>query len=107
MKMKLRFLSALVLPFALTSLGFAAADTYQVTGPVLAINDNSLVVEKSGERWEIARDANTKLDHPLKVGDKVTVHYRMFATTIELKPANAKEPKAERAPSTSKTEKSK
>ena len=114
MKTKSFLFAALILPLALASSAFAAADTYQVTGPILAITDNSLIVEKNGERWEIARDANTKSDRALKVGEKVTVHYRMFATTIESKPAgssgtssSSKENKADRSPSSSAKEKSK
>ena len=107
MKTKLLFLSTFVLPLALSSIGFAAADTYQVTGPILEITDRALVVEKSGERWEIARDANTKSEQALKVGDKVTVHYRMFATRIESKPENSNQSKSDGASTTSKPEKSK
>jgi len=70
---------------------YAAADTYQVTGPILEVTDKMIVVQKGTERWEIARDENTKFKGELKVGQKVTVHYRMFATSIEKKPSQ--EPK--------------
>src|SRR5207249_11171209 len=50
-----------------------------------------IVVEKGAkkERFEITRDANTKASGEMKVGDKVTVHYTMTATNIEVKPAKA------------------
>ena len=40
---------------------------------------------KGDERWEIARDENTKSKGQLKVGQKVTIHYRMTATSVETK----------------------
>ena len=67
------------------SLAVAAPKAYQVTGPVLEINDSAIVVQKGEERWEIARDAKTKSDGEIKVGDRVTIHYWMTAKEIELK----------------------
>ncbi len=61
--------------------------TYQVTGPVLEMNDTMIAVQKGKDRWEIARDASTKLDGDVKVGSKVTITYTMTATTIEAKAA--------------------
>jgi hypothetical protein len=76
---------------ALSSAAFAAGKDYQVTGPILEVNDSMIVVEKGAkkERWEIARDANTKSSGEMKVGDKVTVHYTMTATNIEVKAGKA------------------
>ncbi len=61
--------------------------TYQVTGPVLEMTDNMIVVQKGKERWELARDAKTKTNGDVKVGSKVTIMYTMTATEIEAKPA--------------------
>jgi hypothetical protein len=58
---------------------------YQVTGPVLEVTDDAIVVQKGNEKWQIARDASTKVTGDLKVGSKVTVEYRMTATSIEVK----------------------
>jgi hypothetical protein len=70
----------------LVSLALAAAPkSYQVTGPILELKDDMIVVEKAKERWEIARDKETKVKGDLKVGAKVTVEYRMTATSIEAK----------------------
>ena len=63
----------------------AAPKTYQVTGPVLSVNDTIIVVQKGEDRWEIARDAGTKVTGDLKVGAKVTIQYRMIATSVEVK----------------------
>src|SRR5438876_9884515 len=71
---------------ALSSLAFAAgAKTYQVTGPVLEVNDSMVAVQKGKDRWEINRDSNTKVTGDLKVGEKVTVTYTMSATEVEVK----------------------
>jgi len=59
--------------------------TYQVTGPVLEVKDTMIVVQKGKDKWEIAKDANTKVKGDLKVGAKVTIQYEMKATDIEVK----------------------
>jgi phosphate-selective porin len=63
----------------------AATKTYQVTGPVLEVNDTMIAVQKGKDRWEIARDASTKVTGDLKVGAKVTIEYRMTATAVDVK----------------------
>ncbi len=73
----------------LASAAWAAAKTYQVTGPVLEVNDTTIAVQKGKDRWEIARDASTKVTGDLKVGAKVTIEYRMTATTVEVKAEKA------------------
>src|SRR5881394_1245018 len=71
---------------ALTNAAFAAgAKTYQVTGPVLEVTDAIIAVQKGKDRWEINRDANTKVTGDLKVGEKVTITYTMSATEVEVK----------------------
>ncbi len=70
---------------AATMLLGTAAYAYQVTGPVLEVSDSKIVVEKGKERWEIARDKETKGDKNIKKGDRVTVQYNMTATEIESK----------------------
>lgn len=72
---------------AIVSLPLLASDTkdYQVTGPVLEVNASYIVVQKGDQKWQIAVDQSTKGDKP-KVGDKVTVYYKMTATEIETKP---------------------
>jgi len=72
-----------------TTLALGAGKTYQVTGPVLAVTDDSIVVQKGSEQWEIGRDASTKVTGELKVGAKVTIEYRMTATTVTVKAEKA------------------
>jgi hypothetical protein len=67
--------------------GFAAAKSYQFTGTVKSVDGKMLTVEKSAkETWEFEKAGDTKGD--AKVGDKVTVYYKMVATEIEAKPAS-------------------
>ena len=75
----------------------AAAKSYQVTGPILELTDAKIVVDKDGEKWEIARTADTKVLGELKVGAKVTIKYFMTATSIEVKEAKAAEEKTPEA----------
>ena len=83
-KLPLSLLAAATLAFS--SAAFAAgAKTYQVTGPVLEVTDSMIAVQKGKDRWEINRDANTKVTGDLKVGAKVTVTYTMTATEAEVK----------------------
>lgn len=75
----------------LTSVAIAAGPKdYQVTGPVLDVNDDVIAVEKDKERWEIGRNKDTKIKGDLKKGSRVTVHYKMSATSVEVKDAKAK-----------------
>jgi hypothetical protein len=88
MKIKLPLSLLAAASLALSSAAFAAgAKTYQVTGPVAEVNDSMIVIEKGAkkERWEINRDANTKVTGDVKVGEKVTVTYTMSATDVEVK----------------------
>ena len=94
---KLSVLAALAAGLLLSTAAFAAsAKTYQVTGPVLEINNDMIVVQKGKDRWEVARDGSTKVPADLKVGDKVTIEYRMHATSVEVKSA-AKPAKTKKA----------
>jgi len=61
------------------------AMAYQATGPVLEVTDSKIVIQKGKEKWEMARDAGTKMSGDVKVGDKVTVEYKMTATSVEVK----------------------
>ncbi|HIJ80903.1 MAG TPA: hypothetical protein HPP76_04260 [Desulfuromonadales bacterium] len=72
-----------VLLFA--SVAVAAPKSYQVTGPVLEVKDDLVIVQKGSEKWEIARDKDTKITGELKVGSKVTVFYTMKAVSAEVK----------------------
>ena len=86
--MKLKFLFSVIAvgTLALSNLAAAAGPkTYQVTGPVLEMNDSMIAVQKGKDRWEIARDSNTKVTGDLKVGAKVTITYTMSATEVEVK----------------------
>ena len=73
----------------LSSMAFAAAKTYEVTGPVLEVNDSIIVVQKGKDRWELDRDSNTKVTGDVKVGDKVHISYTMTAKDVEVKAAKA------------------
>ncbi len=92
------FAIVLALCLFLGSVAFAAGPrTYQVTGPVLEMTNDTITVEKGKEKWEIAKDAATKVTGDLKVGSKVTIEYTMKAATIEVKEA-AKAPAKTEAP---------
>ena len=80
--------------FAALMLIATAAMAYQVTGPVLEVTDTKIVVEKDKEKWEIARDKDTKVTGELKKGARVTIQYRMTATSIEAKDTKGKDTKA-------------
>ncbi len=67
---------------------------YQVTGEVLEVSDDLIVVQKGKEKFEIARTPDTKVTGDLKAGAKATVEYRMTATTAEVKGEKAAKGKA-------------
>ncbi len=104
MKTTTAFSLLAVVSLAMSSVAFAGVKDYQVTGPVLEVNSSMIAVQKGKDRWEIARDSNTKASAEPKVGDKVTVHYTMSATNIEAKAdkgAAKKEDKAAASPAAS------
>ncbi len=85
-----RFAGLLAAGILASAMAMAAKpDAYQVTGNVVEINASTIVVMKGKERFEIARDGSTKMPGDVKVGDKVTVHFRMTATDVESKAAKA------------------
>ncbi len=61
------------------------SDSFQVTGTVSAMDDSSITVMKGKERFHITKDAATKVTGDVKVGAKVTVHYKMYAVDVEAK----------------------
>ena len=68
---------------ALAAGGYASAKSYQFTGVVKAVDSNSLTVEKSAkETWQFELSKDTKGATP-KIGDRVTISYRMTASEIE------------------------
>lgn len=71
--------------FALALVAAPAAFAYQVTGTVVDVSDAKIVVDKDGEKHEMARTKETKASGAVKKGDKVTVQYKMTATSIEVK----------------------
>jgi hypothetical protein len=95
-------LSALAAALLLAGTFAAAAvdlktDTFQVTGEVSAVDNDSITVMKGKERFHITKDAATKSTGDVKVGAKVTIKYQMYAKDIE-----AKAEKAAKAPAKKK-----
>ncbi|HLK93046.1 MAG TPA: hypothetical protein VKZ18_24340 [Polyangia bacterium] len=85
MKIANLFGGALLLA-ATTVPGLARAEspkTYQVTGPVLEVTDSTITVQKGKEKWQLARDKDTKGAGEVKVGDKVTIEYTMSAKSVD------------------------
>jgi hypothetical protein len=80
-------LASLVAAAFLTAGALASAKDYQVTGPVLDVKDDAITVKKGSDNWEIARDKDTKTTGEIKKGDRVTIKYKMIATSIEGKAA--------------------
>jgi hypothetical protein len=85
------YLASIIAAFFLITASLAMAKDYQVTGPVVDVKDDVIVVKKGTENWEIARDKSTKTTGDIKKGDKVMIKYKMTATSIENKePAKTK-----------------
>ncbi len=85
--MKRLILVVVALAFAFAAGGYAAAKSYQFTGTVKAVDAASVTVEKSAkETWQFEVPKDVKGAAP-KVGDKVTVYYKMVATEFEAKAA--------------------
>ena len=81
-----RFNSLLAAALFVPAFAFAAGTRdYQVTGPVLDVTPDAVTVEKDKEKWEIARTKDTKIEGDLKKGSRVTIKYKMTATSVEVK----------------------
>jgi len=98
MKIKLPLGLLAAASLALSSAAFAGAKTYEVTGPVLEVTDSMIVVQKGKDRWEVNRDANTKVTGDVKVGEKVKITYTMSATDVEVKAGKGAKKEAKAAP---------
>ncbi len=76
---------------ALAAIALATtAQAYQVTGDVEDVSATSITVKATGgknkgEKFEMARGADTKVSGDVKKGDKVTVEYVISAKSIEVK----------------------
>lgn len=81
----LHFLSVIPVSLLISTFGFAAEKTYQVTGPILEIKGDTIVVDKNGEKWEVSKDLASVIHGELKKGNKVTIKYKMIATEVEVK----------------------
>ena len=83
-----RILSVFAAVLLLASVAMAAGPKdYQVTGPVLDVTDDVITVRKGKDKWEIGRNKDTKINGDLKKGSKVTIQYKMTATSVDVKDA--------------------
>lgn len=83
-----RFPIVLAAAFLVTLPAIAAGPRdYQVTGPVLDVTGDVITVEKGKEKWEIARTKDTKVTGELTKGSRVTIQYKMIASSVEVKDA--------------------
>ena len=92
--MTVRSLVAVLVAAAATS-----AYAYQVTGPVAEVTDAKIVVtqekgKNKGEKFEMARTADTKVTGELKKGATVTAEYVLTAKSVEVKAEKATKAKA-------------
>jgi hypothetical protein len=77
-----RILSMFAAVMLLASVAIAAGPKdYQVTGPVLDVTDDVITVEKGKD------NKDTKINGDLKKGSKVTIQYKMIASSVEVKDA--------------------
>ncbi len=81
--MKRVYLLAVV--FVLVASIAFAGKNYQFTGTVVEVKENAIVVDKNGEKFEMTKDAGTKIKGDVKIGAKVTVKYESRAAEIEVK----------------------
>lgn len=67
--------------------GEEKAKEYQVTGEVMEVTDTVVTIKtvKGDETWELEIGNGTQIEGKLKKGEKVTIHYRMLAKSIDKK----------------------
>jgi hypothetical protein len=95
-----KFLATAAVALALVASNAAAeSKTYKISGPVVAVDDNKIVIQKGKEKIELARSDDSNIPSDVKVGDKVTAEYAMTATTVNVQ----KPEQASKAPAASKS----
>src|SRR5262245_5998035 len=63
-----------------------AGKLYEVTGKVVESSDKTIVVEKDGDKWEVVRSEDTKVEGgDVAKGAKAKVVYEMVARKVEVK----------------------
>ncbi len=77
--------AALFICLSIGAPALAAGNVVQVTGPVLEVREDAIVIGKGKDKWEIARTPATVVNGELKKGAKVTVEYTMSASKIEVR----------------------
>ena len=89
MKNTLKISAAILGIVVLSAMAVRAGDArdYQVTGPITELTPATITVKKGNDLWQINRNAGTTVKGDLKVGVKVTVHYTMTASDVEVKAA--------------------
>jgi hypothetical protein len=60
----------------------AGSKTYMLSGTITDMKGDVFTVQKDNAKYEMTRDAAAKVNGELKVGAKVSVAYKMTATTI-------------------------
>jgi hypothetical protein len=70
---------------ALSSAAVAGPKMYQITGPIVAVDDSSITIRAKKEKWQFSRDPNSAASEHLKIGDVVTVTYWMTSAKLEIK----------------------
>lgn len=89
MKTKTAFSLLAIASLALSGVAFAGGKTYQATGQVVKVSNSMVVIQNGTQKWEIARDANTKVKGDLKKGNTAAVTYTLNATTVDVKAMSA------------------
>ncbi|MDH4134781.1 MAG: hypothetical protein OEV31_08310 [Gammaproteobacteria bacterium] len=57
----------------------------RITGQVIDVREDAIVVQKGKEKWEIARHPAAAIKGDLKKGARVTVDFRAIAAGIEVR----------------------
>lgn len=57
----------------------------RITGQVVEVRDDVIVVQKGKEKWEIARHPAAQIKGDIKKGARVTVDFRAIAANIEVR----------------------
>jgi len=83
----LHFTSAILAGLLISASTMAAAPkTYQVTGPIVEVKEDTIIIDKKGELWEVSKDAASTVNGDLKKGAKATIKYKMVATEVTVTP---------------------
>jgi hypothetical protein len=84
MNAKVKVMAAFAALQLLVPTVFAQGAIYQITGRVMELSDTKIVIVSNHQRLVILRNDETRIVGPLRIGNVVTIDYKMTARIVQV-----------------------